>query len=128
VVLPEGHPLLERETLDLADLDGVPFAGQSAETALQKLCRGQAEARGVALNERVNVSGFDGVRRMVEAGRGVAILPATAAQPYAAAMRIGLRPLAEPGARRPLVIVSRAPETLSAAARVLIVQLNRLPG
>ena len=76
----------------------------------------------------MNVSGFDGVRRMVEAGLGVAILPATAAQPYAAAMRIGLRPLSDPWAARPLVIVTRAPQTLSAAARVLIAHLTRPAG
>lgn len=125
VVLPEGHALLTRDRLAFADLDGVPFVGQSDETALQKLYRAQAVASGVALNERVNVSGFDGVRRMVEAGLGVAILPATAAQPYAGAMRIGLRPLSDAWATRPLVIVSRAPPTLSAAARVLVAHLTR---
>lgn len=127
-VLPEGHPLLDRETLAFADLDGVPFVGQSEETALQKLYRARAAAQGVALNERVNVSGFDGVRRMVEAGLGVAILPATAAQPYAAAMRIGLRPLSDAWAARPLVIATRAPRTLAAAAGVLIAHLTRPPG
>lgn len=128
VVLPEGHGLLGRETLALADLDGVPFVGQSEETALQKLYRARAAAGAVALNVRVSVSGFDGVRRMVEAGLGLAILPATAAQSYAAAMRIRLRPLAEAWAARPLVIVTRAPDTLSAAARVLIAHLTRPSG
>lgn len=128
VLLPEEHPLLARPSVGFADLDGVPFVGQSEETALQKLYRSRAAALGIALNERVNVSGFDSVRRMVEAGLGVAILPATAAQPYAAAMRIGLRPLEEPWAVRPLVIVTRAPDTLSAAARVLIAHLTRPPG
>lgn len=125
VVLPEGHALSARDTVAFADLDGVPFVGQSEETALQKLYRSRATIQGVALNERVNVSGFDGVRRMVEAGLGVAILPATAAQPYATAMRIGLRPLSDSWAVRPLVIVSRAPASLSAAARVLVAHLTR---
>jgi len=125
VVLPEGHPLAKRESIAFKQLDGVPFVGQSEETALQKLYRGRAAAQGITLNERVNVSGFDGVRRMVEAGLGVAILPATAVQPYAGVLRIGLKPLAEPWAARPLVIVSRAPDTLSAAARLLVAQLTR---
>lgn len=128
VVLPAGHPLLDREAVAFADLDGVPFVGQSEETALQKLFRARAAAQGVALNERVNVSGFDGVRRMVEAGLGAAILPTAAAQPYAAVMRIGLRPLSDPWALRPLVIVTRAPATLSAAARVLLAHLTRPAG
>jgi DNA-binding transcriptional LysR family regulator len=127
VVLPRRHPLAARERIAFAELDNVPFVAQPEETALQKLYRHRAAAQGVSLNVRVNVSGFDGVRRMVEAGLGVAILPATAAQPYASVLRIELRPLDEPWAARPLVIVTRAPDTLSAAARVLIAQLTR-PG
>ncbi|MBO1073482.1 LysR family transcriptional regulator [Roseomonas marmotae] len=125
VVLPEEHPLLAREALTIADLDGVPFVGQPAETALQKLYRQRAAAAGIELNERVNVSGFDGVRRMVQAGLGLAILPATAALPYAAAMRLALRPLAEDWAERPLVLCTRDPRTLSAAARLLVAHLTR---
>ncbi|MCK8784798.1 LysR family transcriptional regulator [Roseomonas sp. NAR14] len=125
VLLPEGHALLARDALRLADLDGVDFVGQSPETALQKLFRRQAAALGMALHERVNVSGFDGVRRMVEAGLGVAILPATAALPYAGLMRIATRPLAEDWARRPLVLCTREPATLPAAVKVLVAYLLR---
>ena len=123
VVLPEGHALGEREAIRLADLDGVPFVGQPGETALQTLYRRQAAAIGLTLLERVNVSGFDGVRRMVEAGLGVAILPSVACLPYAGLLRIAVRPLDEPWARRPLVLCTRDPATLSAAARLLLAHL-----
>lgn len=124
VVLPEGHALLEREAIRLADLDGVPFVGQPGETALQTLYRRQAAAIGLTLRERVNVSGFDGVRRMVEAGLGVAILPSVACLPYAGPLRIAVRPLDEAWARRPLVLCTRDPATLSAAARLLLAHLT----
>jgi DNA-binding transcriptional LysR family regulator len=127
VVLPAGHPLGARETIGLLALDGVPFVGQPAETALQKLYRQKAAALGMTLNEQVNVSGFDGVRRMVEAGLGVAILPAAVAAPYAGTMRIVVRPLAEDWAVRQLMLCTREPATLPAAAKVLIAYLTR-PG
>ncbi|WP_052402959.1 LysR family transcriptional regulator [Muricoccus aerilatus] len=125
VVLPERHPLLARAAIRMADLDGVPFVAQPGATALQRLYRQHAAAEGIALNERVTVSGFDGVRRMVQAGLGVAILPATAAEPYAGPMQIALRPLAENWSARPLVLCTRDPATLSAAARILVAHLTR---
>ena len=120
VVLPHGHPLGAFPALRFAALDGVPFVAQSHETALQKLYLQHAAADGIELAERVRVSGFDGVRRMVEAGLGVAILPAAVAVPYAGLLRIETRPLLDDWAERKLVLCTRDPATLSAAARVLV--------
>ena len=91
--------------------------------ALQQLYRREAEAIGLTLRERVNVASFDGVRRMVEAGLGVAILPEAGAEPQAATMAV-VRPLAEPWAARPLALcVRHDPEALPAAARLLAAHL-----
>lgn len=124
VVLPHGHALAARPGLWFADLDGVPFVAQSPETALHKLYLQHAAADGIVLAERVRVSGFDGVRRMVEAGLGVAILPAAVALPYAGLLRIETRPLLDDWAERKLVLCTRDPATLSAAARVLVQHLT----
>lgn len=125
VVLPKQHPLLAKSSLRLKDLDGVPFVGQLAQTALQKLYRQQAELADVDLVEQVNVSGFDGVRRMVEAGLGVAILPSTVCVPYASMLQIELRPLDEAWAVRPLVLCTRDPQVWSAATRLLVEHLTQ---
>ncbi len=91
---------------------------------MQQLYRREAEAIGLALRERVNVASFEGVRRMVEAGLGVAILPEISAAPYAASMAIAVRPLAEPWAVRPLALCLRRDlEALPAAARLLAAHL-----
>ena len=123
VVLPRGHRLCARPGLRFAELDGVPFVAQAPETALQKLYLQHAAAEGITLAERVRVSGFDGVRRMVEAELGVAILPAAAATPYAGLLRIETRTLLDDWAERPLVLCTRDPATLSGAARVLVEHL-----
>ena len=123
VVLPRGHALGARPALRFSDLDGVPFVAQSPETALQTLYLQHAAADGIVLAERVRVSGFDGVRRMVEAGLGVAILPAAVAVPYAGLLRIETRPLLDEWAERKLALCTRDPATLSAAARVLVEHL-----
>ena len=120
VVLPHGHMLCARPALRFAELDGVPFVAQTPETALQRLYLNHAAASGITLAERVRVSSFDGVRRMVEAGLGVAILPASAATPYAGPLRIETRTLLDDLAEHPLVLCTRDPGTLSAAARLLV--------
>ena len=124
-VLPADHPLAARAgPLRFADLAAEPFVGLSPAMALQQLYRREAEGIGLALRERVNVASFDGVRRMVEAGLGVAILPEAGAGPHAATMAIAVRPLDEPWAARPLALcVRRDPEALPAAARLLAAHL-----
>jgi DNA-binding transcriptional LysR family regulator len=124
-VLPMGHPLTTRGgPLRFADLASEPFVGLSPGMALQQLYRREAGAIGLALRERVNVASFDGVRRMVEAGLGVSILPDTGAEPHATRMAIAVRPLDEPWAARPLTLcVRHDPETLPAAARLLVAHL-----
>lgn len=101
---------------------------QSPETALQKLYLQHAPADGIVLAERVRVSGFDGVRRMVEAGLGVVILPAAVSVPYAGLMRIETRPLVDDWAERKLALRTRDPATLSEAERLLVEHLTAAKG
>jgi DNA-binding transcriptional LysR family regulator len=131
-VLPQDHPLLRHAgpdtALRFADLAAEPFVGLSPATALQQLYRDEAATLGLVLRERVNVASFDGVRRMVEAGLGVAVLPAAGAEPYVAAMAIAVRPLAEAWAVRLLALCIRTDAgTLSAAARLLVAHLLGRP-
>jgi DNA-binding transcriptional LysR family regulator len=124
-LLPVDHPLAARGgPLRFAELAAEPFVGMSPAMALQQVYRREAEAIGMNLRERVNVASFDGVRRMVEAGLGVAILPHTAAEPQATSMALAVRPLDEPWAVRPLALcVRRDAEALPAAARLLATHL-----
>ena len=122
VVLCAGHPLAaEPGPLRFAALVVHPFVGLSGASALRQLYRRQAEAMGLTLRERVTVASFDGVRRMVMAGLGVAILPEAGA---GAGAELVLRPLAESWALRPLALcVRRDAEALPAAARLLAAHL-----
>ncbi|SFK28952.1 LysR family transcriptional regulator [Falsiroseomonas stagni] len=121
VLLPPGHPLAARAGLRLADLLDEPFVGLQDPSALQRLYRAEAARIGGHLRERVLVASFDGVRRLVEAGLGLSILPA-AAMPAGGALPT--RRLEEPWAVRPLALCLRQPEGLSAAARLLVGHLT----
>jgi DNA-binding transcriptional LysR family regulator len=120
-VLPIDHGLAHHaEPIRFQDIIGEPFVGMSAAMALQTLYRREATILGKTLRERINVASFDGVRRMVEAGLGVSILPEAASAPYVQIMRIAVRPLEEAWATRALSLCFRDRETLPTAGRLLV--------
>jgi DNA-binding transcriptional LysR family regulator len=120
VVLPLNHGLAsDPSPIRFSEIVGEPFVGMSANMALQTLYRREATIIGRTLRERINVASFDGVRRMVEAGLGVGILPEAASAPYVQMMKIAVRPLDEPWAIRLLSLCFRDRETLSTACRLL---------
>jgi DNA-binding transcriptional LysR family regulator len=61
----------------------------------------------------VAVQSFDGVRRMVQARLGIAVLPFGAVEPYLDATRLAMVPLDEPWATRELVLAVRDPGAIS---------------
>lgn len=124
-VLPLDHALaVESGPIRFADLAVEPFIAMSSSMALQNVYRREAAALGLTLQERVNVASFDSVRRMVEAGLGVSILPEDGAVPYTRAMRIRVRQLVDPWTTRTLAICLREREALPAAARLLVQHLT----
>jgi DNA-binding transcriptional LysR family regulator len=123
VILPEKHVLAPRERIRLEDLAQEPFIGMQRDSALLSLYRQQMNAIGCTLHERAHATSFESVRHMVAIGLGVAILPATAAYPYAEQLRLVVRKLGESWARRSLVLCAREPERRSAATKLLISHL-----
>lgn len=123
-ILPPGHPLAVRPSLELADMIGEPFVGMQRDSALLTLYRHQAIALGRTLHERAHATSFESVRKMVSVGLGVAILPAIAAFPFADTLGIEVRPLNERWAHRPLMLCVRDPDKLSAATRLLVRHLT----
>ena len=120
VLLPLDSSLRAFEALSLSQLAGQPFIGMQRESALLALCRGQATLDGTKLRERSHASSFESVRHMVGAGLGVAVLPESAARPYAEATGFLVRRLTESWAVRPLALCVRDPAECSVAARMLV--------
>ncbi len=120
VLLPKGHRLAEREILGLVDVIDEPFIGMQRDSALLSLYRQQVQAMGRELNERAHATSFESICHMVSVGFGVAILPSTAAYPYAEKLGFEVRKLNESWARRSLVLCMRDTERSPAAARMLV--------
>lgn len=120
LVVPPDHPLARLASVafvDTLDFEHVGLSESSAIRAfLQQLCDGLKRP----MRQRIQVSNFEAVCRMVEAAVGIAILPESAARRHAQTLAIVSVPLADPWAERALQICVRQLEALPAYARDLV--------
>lgn len=119
LVVPEAHPLADREAVFLREVLDEPFVGLSHDRALQSYLAGHAARAGRPFKLRVRLSGLEAVCRMVERGVGVAIVPEAAALRSVEAAAIRAVPLGDPWARRTLILCARGFSALPAHARQL---------
>ena len=120
VVLKPDHPLARADSLTYGDVALLPLVGLHANSSLHHLFARAAADVGRPLNFRIRVTSFDAVCAMVAAGLGISIIPRAAASAYAAQLRLNVVALAEPWARRQLVICTRTHEALPGAAQQLL--------
>lgn len=80
VVVPRGHLLARRRAVGFDALLDFDLIGLHLGAAAQERMRERAEALGRRLDARLHVRGFDAIVQLVEAGLGVAVLPATVAE------------------------------------------------
>jgi len=121
LVIPRAHPLASlgrpiafEETLDY-DHVGLEEGG-----SIQVLLNQVALTKKKPVNFKLSVASFDGVRRMVEAGIGVSVLPTSCIEPYVSSMQICCVPLTDSWAARTLRIMYRDEALLPPPARLLV--------
>ncbi len=124
VATPPGHWLVARESVTLRDLLDEDFVGLQEISSIQSHVRGAAVALGAQLKTRVSVQSFDGVRRMVQARLGIAILPYGAVEPYVRDGELSMVPLSEEWARRDLLIAIQGTKALPRPAQMLLESLT----
>lgn len=117
-ILPTGHPLASRDRIQFKVLLDYPFVAMQRGSALVALFEQAARKLGRSLLPCAYLVNFESVRRMVEAGLGVGILPTTSAgEPHPG---IIVRPLAETWAVREINICCRDRSRLSATTLKLL--------
>jgi len=75
LVCSRSHPLCEAETVRPSDLTGVPFVSLTPESPTGELIRNYLTRMGVNVRPVVSTDNVETVRKMVEVGLGVALLP-----------------------------------------------------
>lgn len=122
VALPPGHRLARRRRVRLTELLEEDFVGLAPGAALQSHLEEQAERLGARLRVRLRLGGLEALCRLVAAGAGLAVLPASAAARLGPGLRL-LR-LEELWAERRLLLCFASLEGLPAPARRLLETLR----
>jgi DNA-binding transcriptional LysR family regulator len=120
VVMPKNHPLSGKASVTLAQTLSYDHVGLQDDSSLQARVRSAAELLGQTVRTRVNVLSFEGVRRMIEAGLGISILPQGVVLPYIGSANITAVELDETWATRTLLIGYRDAASLTQTCRHLI--------
>lgn len=123
-LLPADHPLADREFIAFEDVRDSAHISLETGSSLQILLANAAQSMGFTLNNRIEVTTFDSAMRMVDAGLGVAILPAGIVDVFGTTLRTRSVPLTDSWACRNLVLCVREPQRLTASARLMLDHLR----
>ncbi|WP_293679708.1 LysR substrate-binding domain-containing protein [uncultured Phenylobacterium sp.] len=124
VVTAPGHPLSVQSSVSFAQVLAYDLVGLERSASLQRFLTAKAAREGRPLKLRVQLRSFDAVCRLVEAGVGVGVVPATTAARAEKSMSLAVIDLTDDWALRELTIVVRAGEALRPYARDLVESLR----
>ena len=112
VMVPMGHALAGRRRVRFEALLDHDIVGLHHGASLDELMQAEAVAQGKPLKARLQVRGFDAIAQLVEAGLGVSVLPAAAAERLARSFAVQVLALDEPWAARDYLLAVRTQEVL----------------
>ncbi|RAI57799.1 LysR family transcriptional regulator [Roseicella frigidaeris] len=119
-VAPPGHALARREEpVALASLAGERLIAFPPDSRTRRIIEAAASDAGLTLRPRLTVTQFATMLRLVRAGAGLAIVPATAVA-GSAGEGLAVLPLAPPGLSRRVGLVTQAGRTPSPPAAGLM--------
>jgi len=124
-VAPREHSLAKKKGLRLADLDGQPFIAFDRDIPTRKLVDRLLRRAGAAVTYVMELDNIETIKRSVEAGIGVSLLPAPALSAEVRARTLVTRKLAESPIERPIGVIYRKSRELSSVARVFLELLER---
>lgn len=127
LVVPKAEPLARRREIELREVLDREFIGLGEGSALQDYLGQQAIRAGAPLKFRVRVGSFDAVCRIVAQGGGLGIVPTSAAERCRRSMSFRIVRLADPWAKRRLLVCVRRFAELSPHARRLVEHLSMQP-
>lgn len=120
LVVPQSTSFGRQRRIAFAQALAHDFIGLDEDSALQQHLALQAGRLGLRMRTRIRLRSFEAVCRMVEAGVGVAVVPAIAAGHHADAGRLRILKLTDAWADRQLLVCARRFELLSAPAVRLV--------
>jgi DNA-binding transcriptional LysR family regulator len=125
LVLPPEHALARQKRPSLRALEGEPFVAFDRDIPTRRWVDKLLRQRRTSVNVVMELDNIETIKRSVEAGLGVSILPAPALENEIRAGTLVARPLKEGPFRRPIGAIQKRGRELSAPARALLELLAR---
>lgn len=125
VACPPDHPLAQRTRLSAAHLRGERFIAFDRDIPTRRLVDRLLRARGASVVVMMELDNIETIKRSVEAGLGISILPRPALENEVKAGTLAARPFASGGFTRPIGIIYRRGRDLPAAARKFLELLKK---
>jgi len=125
LVSPPGHPFYGRPRIDLVDLKDAAFVSLSPQTTTGGLIRDYLVELGVSVTSAISTDNVETVKRMVEAGMGVAFLPDMVTGAEVADRRLG-RSVVVPPLVMEVSIVTWRDSRRTRAVEAFIDELRRM--
>ena len=123
LVMGQDHAYRPNRPVKFAEFARLDMVGLQTGSSLQAFLETRATEQGLTLKTRVETLSFDGVRRMVEAGLGVAVLPHGAVEPYLESARLRMQKIDEVWAVRTLKLAVKDLEAASRPVHALVEHL-----
>lgn len=120
VLAPLSHPISVFDSVNFSETLRYRQVGLQQGSSIQRLLVRKAEELGRKISLTVSVLSFDGVRKMVEAGLGITILPLGSIQGNIDTKKYKIINLKDDWANRKLKIVVREMDTLPKVSRNLL--------
>lgn len=120
LVVPKAHPLAGESSVDFAQTLELDHVGLPEASAIHSFLRQVCDQLHRRMQMRIQVGNFETACRMIEAGVGVGILPASAAARHSQTLAITLVPLNDAWALRAQQICVRSLAALPGFARDLV--------
>jgi DNA-binding transcriptional LysR family regulator len=117
LALPPGHPRAGRTRIEMAELNGEVFVCLSAESGLRSILDTAAAEAGFTADVRFETHSPAGIRELVSAGLGVALLAASATT--GEGPPIAVRPVRPAPAHPPIGLIHHRDRRLTATVQAL---------
>ena len=120
VICAPGHPLVSKAKVPLSALAGLPFIAFDREAPSRKAIDRIFKERGIELSPVMEMDNVETIKRAVEMGLGVSVLPLATASYEAAQGTLQVRPFADGPFSRPIGILVRKGKYLDRAAQAVL--------
>lgn len=127
LIAPVDHPLSRRRSIKFAEAAGFDFILHAETSKLGALVVAAAAVSGFNIKSKVQATTQEGMRRLVEAGMGVAVMPEQGAVPYAKLHKFRCVRITDGWAQLQTSICTRRAEVLPMSVRLLLSQLRADP-